>query len=266
MAADRDDARHLARRAPRCSGRPVLRLPGRRALGPGPWTAVQPRQAAGRPVRPGGRRAAWCPTGRSTATGGRRATGRACARPSAGPGASRLRAVRPALGGGARRLRLGGRRGGPTAHALDRHRRLRAARQGVHAAARRGTGGSARHLRRAGHRRGRALPEGPRRDHRRAAAGAPERARARPGRGGADQLLGLQLDRLLRPAQHLQLARRPRAAGHGVQGDGQGAPPRRARGRPRRGLQPHRRGQPAGTRRCRSAASTTSATTSTWTG
>ena len=36
----------------------------------------------------------------------------------------------------------------------------------------------------------------------------------------------------------------PRRAGAGVQGDGQGAAPRRHRGDPRRRLQPHRRGQP----------------------
>ena len=38
-------------------------------------------------------------------------------------------------------------------------------------------------------------------------------------------------------------ARRPRRAGAGVQGDGQGVPRGRARGDPRRGLQPHGRGR-----------------------
>ena len=79
----------------------------------------------------------------------------------------------------------------------------------------------------------------------RAAAGAPVRLRAGPGRARADELLGLQLDRLLRPAQRLLLVRRPRRAGRRVQGDGQGAARGRARGDPRRGLQPHRRGRPA---------------------
>ena len=63
-------------------------------------------------------------------------------------------------------------------------------------------------------------------------------------RRGAAQLLGLQLDRLLRPAQRLLGRGQARRAGAGVQGDGAGAARRRHRGHPRRGLQPHRRGQP----------------------
>ena len=58
------------------------------------------------------------------------------------------------------------------------------------------------------------LPQGPRRHHRRAAAGAPERVRAATSARRADELLGLQLDRVLRAAQRLQLDRRPRPAGH----------------------------------------------------
>ena len=50
-------------------------------------------------------------------------------------------------------------------------------------------------------------------------------------------------------------------AGPGVQVDGQAVPPRGHRGHPRRRLQPHRRGQPPRARRCRSAGSTTPATT-----
>ena len=56
-----------------------------------------------------------------------------------------------ALGGGARRLRLGRRRAGPAAAPVDRHGRLRAARQGVHRAAPEVPERPARHLRRAGH-------------------------------------------------------------------------------------------------------------------
>ena len=63
---------------------------------------------------------------------------------------------------------------------------------------------------------------------------------------GAAQLLGLQLDRLLRPPQRLRRRRQPRRAGAGVQGDGPRPPRRRDRGHPRRRLQPHRRGQPPG--------------------
>ena len=215
LHADRADPRHLARRRARAAGRPALRVPRRRPLGAGPGPDVQPRQAAARPLRPRGQRLG----------GPRRPDLRlpAARRPRARPGArrparaalrGRLRAVRPALGGRARRLRLGRRRPGPAAHAVDRHDHLRAARQGLHADPPGGARGAARDLRRADHGRRRALPQGPRRHHRRAAAGAPERPGARPRRGGADQLLGLQLDRLLRPAQRLQLGRRHRPAGH----------------------------------------------------
>ena len=64
-------------------------------------------------------------------------------------------------------------------------------------------------------------------------------ARARPA-----QLLGLQLDRLLRAAQRVLVAR-ARAASRcsEFKGAGQGAAPRRHRGDPRRRLQPHRRGE-----------------------
>ena len=61
---------------------------------------------------------------------------------------------------------------------------------------------------------------------------------------GLTQLLGLQHDRLPRAALRVRRHRAPRRAGARVQGDGQGAPPRRHRGDPRRRLQPHRRGQP----------------------
>ena len=59
-----------------------------------------------------------------------------------------------------------------------------------------------------GHQAAIGVPARPGRHHRRAAAGAPERARVVPGGGGPDELLGLQHDRLLRPAQRL-LRRRP---------------------------------------------------------
>ena len=72
------------------------------------------------------------------------------------------------------------------------------------------------------------LPARPRRHGRRAAAGAPVRRRARRRRPRADQLLGLQLDRLPRPARRLQRVRRPRPAGHRVQADGEALPRGRA--------------------------------------
>ena len=70
-------------------------------------------------------------------------------------------------------------------------------------------------------------------------------------RARADELLGLQLDRLPRAARRLRRDRHRRRAGARVQGHGQGAAPRRHRGDPRRRLQPHRRGQPPRARCCR---------------
>ena len=55
---------------------------------------------------------------------------------------------------------------------------------------------------------------------------------------------------------------RPRPAGHRVQADGEGLPRRRARGDPRRGLQPHRRGRRRRPDAVASAGSTTAASTS----
>ena len=63
------------------------------------------------------------------------------------------------------------------------------------------------------------------------------------GRAWTDQLLGLQLDRLLRAAQRLLASGDRRRAGRRVQGDGEGIPRRRHRGHSRRRLQPHRRGR-----------------------
>ncbi len=139
LHADRDDAGHLARRRAGPARRAALRLPRGRALGAGSRPAVQPGEAAARPLRPGGERVG---RGRrpdlrlpTAVEPGRRRGARRAARV---PLRRRLRAVRPALGGGARRLRLGRRRAGAAAHPVDRHRRLRAPRQGLHPAARRG--------------------------------------------------------------------------------------------------------------------------------
>ena len=131
----------------------------------------------------------------------------------------------------------------PRATPVARHRHLRAARQGHDPAARPGARGAARNVRRAGDPGGHRLPARPRRDRGRAAANPPVRHRAGGRRARADQLLGLQLDRLLRPTRGVLLQRGPRPAGHRVQGDGQGPPRSRPRGDPRRGLQPHGRGR-----------------------
>ena len=53
---------------PGIAARPALRLPRRRPLGAAAGPAVQPRQAAARPLRPRGQRRRSTPTARSTAT------------------------------------------------------------------------------------------------------------------------------------------------------------------------------------------------------
>ena len=106
---------------------------------------------------------------------------------------------------------------------------------------------AARHLRRPGLRVGHQAPDRPGRDGRRAAAGPPPPRRPPPGRERADELLGLQHAGLLRPGPPTTAARAsPQDSGAAVQDDGPGPARRRHRGDPRRGLQPHRRGQPDG--------------------
>ncbi len=231
---ERAHAERLARGDPGRRARDPLRLPRRRPLGPGAGSALQPRQAAARPLRPSGLRR----------PGARPGDLRLRARQPPDPQHVGLRAVRAARCGHCpRRLRLG-RRGAHQA-ALARHRHLRAARQGHDRPARPGPRAPARDLRRAGQPRGRRLPVRPRRERRRAAARAAVGDRDLRARAGADQLLGLQHHRLLRPPPRLRRHRGPRPAGHRVQGDGQGLPRRTDRGLPRRRLQPHRRGGPA---------------------
>ena len=225
------------------SGSPVPPSRGR--------AAGQPRQAAARPLRQGGRR-----------------------RGAVGPAAVRLppRRRRPdhrhqRLGGGDAegdrdrpRLRLGSRpapeaRRGPTTVIYEAH----VARP--HPQPPRGARRPAGHLRRSWPTRHSIEHFAIARDHRGGAdAGAPLRPRPSPGRPGPAQLLGLQLHRLPGPPQRLRIAGRPpgrqRVQGHGAR------PARgRHRGHPRRRLQPHRRGQPPRARPCRCGASTTPATT-----
>ena len=130
------------------------------------------------------------------------------------------------------------------AHAVARDGDLRDARQGLHEAATRASARTSADLRRARVRGGDRLPAAARRDRGRAAARAPHRRRGVPARPGPHELLGLLLDRLLRAARRVRRHRQPRRAGARVQGDGEGAAPRRHRGDPRRRLQPHRRGRP----------------------
>ena len=107
----------------------------------------------------------------------------------------------------------------------------------------------------------RRAPDLARRHRARAAAGPPVRPRRAPRRARPAQLLGLQLDRLLRAAQRVRPPRSARRAGAGLQADGQGAAQRRHRGDPRRRLQPHCRGQPPRPDAVASKESTTPRTT-----
>ena len=213
--------------------RPALRLPGARAVRPQERAPLQPDQAAARPVREGGRRRRRLGRGvlllPVEQPQGRQQQGLRAARAQVGRGQPLLRLVRRPL----------------TQDALPRDGDLRGARQGAHHDAPDGARVDARHVRRPrAPGDDRALREA--RHHRdRAHAGAPLRPRPPPARARAVQLLGLQLDRLLRPARRLLRRRQRRAAGARVQGDGARAAPRRHRGHPRRGLQPHRRGQRA---------------------
>ena len=154
-----------------------------------------------------------------------------------------------------RALRLGGRRA--AAPPVERDRHLRGPRPRAHDAPPRRPRGAARHLRRPGLPGRSSSTSRPRRHGDRAAARPPLRRRELPRRPRADQLLGLQLDRLPRTARPVRAGRHARRAGARVQGHGQGAARRRARGDPRRRLQPHRRGQPPRPDARRSRASTT---------
>ena len=193
---------HLARRAARRERRPALRLPGRRAVGAEPRPAVQPAQAAARPLRPRGQR-------RVAATGDLRPRPR---RRSVTTTATRRRTSPAAwscttTSTGATTAKLG-RRWRDT---VD----LRAAREGLHRAARPDPRAPARartpasahpavtdYLRDLGVTAVELLPV-------QQFASEPGAGRARP-----DQLLGLQHDRLLRPARGVLLLGRPRPAGH----------------------------------------------------
>ncbi len=214
--------------------RPVLRLPGARPPRPGPGAAMQPEQAASRPLRQGHRRPLRLgPVAvrlqlRRARQSQRRRLGRADAE---------VRRDQPVL-------RLGGRP--PAAARVRRQRDLRGARQGAHRAASGHPGGPARNL--LGHRASgdHRPPEGAGGHGNRADARASLRQRLHPDRQGALELLGLQHDRLLRPGQQVLGQHHAGRAGAGVQGHGAGPARGGYRGDPRRRLQPHRRGQPHG--------------------
>ena len=228
-------ARLPARRRPR----DAVRLPRARAVRPGVGPPLQPGQAPARPVRQGrGRRPRRRPVPVLLPVLGRRAGHDGH---DAGPG--RLAGPHHGLRGGQPVLRLGPRP--PAGHAVPRDGDLRGARQGPDDAPPGRPRRAARHLRGAGPPGGDRAPDQAGRHRDRAHARAPVRHRPVPGGQGPDQLLGLQHHRVLRPAQRVRGLRHARRAGHGVQGHGQGDAPGRHRGAARRGLQPHRRGQPA---------------------
>ncbi len=104
-------------------------------------------------------------------------------------------------------------------------------------------------------------PEEPGRHRDRTDAGAPLRQRLHAGGQGTVKLLGLQHNWLLRPRLQVHLQHHSRRSGAGVQDHGPRPARRGHRSDPRRGLQPHRRGQPPGPDACRCAASTTPRTT-----
>ena len=247
LHADRDDAGHLARRRARACR--VGQRYGFRA--DGPWEPARGRlfNPAKLLLDPYARAVSGsvAPTARSTATRPRPGRRRGARRAARVPLRRRLRAVRPAHGGRARRLRLGRRRPGPAAHPVDRHRRLRAARQGLHRSCTTEVPEDApRDVRRA-------RPPRPRCTTSRTSASPPSsccRCTSSPpsrdlARRGLTNYWGYNSIGFFAPHAAYCLDRRPRRAGHRVQGDGQGAARGRARGDPRRGLQPHRRGQPA---------------------
>ena len=216
---------------PEPPARSALRLPRARPVRPRERPPLQPRQAAARPLRQGHRR----PDRR------RRVPVLLPLRQARGVQRRRLPRPHHALGRGQPVLRLGPRP--PAAARVPRERHLRGPRQGPDDDPPRHPRRDPRHLRRARPPGDDRAPQDAR-DHRdRADAGAPVRPGHHAGRQGPVQLLGLQHHRLPRAPQRLRRHGHPRAAGHRVQEHGQVAARGGHRGHPRRGLQPHRRGQ-----------------------
>ncbi|CAA9224272.1 MAG: GH13_11 / GH13 / GH13_13 / GH13_10 / CBM 48 / GH13_37 / GH13_36, partial [uncultured Corynebacteriales bacterium] len=221
-------ARLPAQRRPR----PALRLPRARAVRPGRGPALQPAQAAARPVREGHRR-----------QGGLAPVAVLVPVRPAGPAQRRRLGAVPAEGrGGEPLLQLGHRP--PAEPPLQRDRHLRGPRQGPDLPEQGHPAGDARDVRRPRAPVDDRPPAEARGHGGRADAGAPVHPRPHAAPARAAQLLGLQHDRLLRPGRGVRLLRHRGPAGPGVQGDGPGPARGGDRGDPRRGLQPHRRGQP----------------------
>ena len=231
--AARVHPRGLARLLPGPAARPALR-PARawalRARGRAP---VQPEQAPARPLRPRAlRRGALARL--ALRLPDRQPARRPLVRPTRQrPGDAEVPDHRP-------RPHLGA---GPAAPApLVRDGDLRGARQGHDPQPPGPRAADRRHLRGPGLARRRRAPGEARGDGDRADADPGVLRRPAPGREGAVELLGLQHHRLLRPGAAVPDAgqRHRRVQDHGAAAARGGH-----RGDPRRGLQPHRRGQPA---------------------
>ena len=137
VAAARLRRRRLARLRRRRRARPGVRLPRARPVRPGPRRALQPGQAAARPVRPGHHRRGARSARRSSATTPTTPTGPArSTRPATCPAA--WSSTPPSTG--ATRP--------PARRSLRRHRHLRGPRQGLHDGPPRRARRAARHLRR----------------------------------------------------------------------------------------------------------------------
>ena len=219
--------------AGRAAGTPV-RLPGARAVRAARRASVQPEQAPPRSVRASDQRPG--PVARRRVRLRDRPRGR-------GPlhRRARQRGLDAEVRGDRPRVHLG--RGPATGDAVEPDRDLRDPREGHDEEPPVDPAGDPRHVPRPRARPGRRAPPVPRRDGGRADAGAPVRGRPASRRAGPVELLGIQLDRVLRPPPRLRDAL-GRPAGLRVQVDGQDPAPRRDRGDPRRRLQPHRRGEP----------------------
>ena len=195
LRADAADGLQLARLPAGCRARAALRPACPWAVGARARPSLQPGQAAARSVRQGDRRRRALGGGEHAAVPAGRARGRADGRRLGRRGRD------AALRRGRYGVRLGGRPA--TRDSLERDRDLRAAREGLHAAAPRRARGPARHLRGPRLRRRDRAPDVARRHGRGAAPGAPHRRGGLHPRARAHELLGLLVDRLPRPARRL---------------------------------------------------------------
>ena len=229
---------------------PALRLPGARAVGPGARPALQPGQAAARPVRQGDR-------GRGAA-----GTRPASPTPSATSDARNdddSAPFMPQVGRASTRTSTGATTGRPDVP-LNETVIYEMHVKGFTAAPPGHPGAPARHLRRP-------RPPGRRSSTSPGSASPPSSCcpctssctTSHLVERGLRNYWGYNSIGFLAPHNDYAAAGQRGEQVAGVQGDGQGPARGRHRGDPRRRLQPHRRGQPPRARCCRSRASTTPA-------